>query len=83
MTHVLSNSTATPNHALRRTGRRALVAIVASRGRVAKLFSLDQMDIRVGSPSDAEAVADLIACFQSELTDDPAAIRAERFLASV
>jgi predicted GNAT family N-acyltransferase len=41
------------------------------------------MDIRVGSPSDAEAVAGLIACFQSELTDDPSGAGAERFLASV
>ncbi len=41
------------------------------------------MDIRVGSPSDAEAVAGLIACFQSELTDDPSGAGAERYLASV
>jgi GNAT superfamily N-acetyltransferase len=41
------------------------------------------MDIRIGSPSDAEAVAGLIACFQGELTDDPSGIGAERFLASV
>jgi GNAT superfamily N-acetyltransferase len=41
------------------------------------------LDIRVGSPSDAEAVAGLIASFQSELTDDPSGIGAERFLASV
>jgi GNAT superfamily N-acetyltransferase len=41
------------------------------------------MDIRIGSPSDAEAVAGLIACFQSELTDDPSGTGAERFLASV
>ena len=41
------------------------------------------MDIRVGSPSDAEAVAGLIASFQSELTDNPSGAGAERFLASV
>lgn len=41
------------------------------------------MDIRVGSPSDAEAVAGLIASFQSELIDDPSGAGAERFLASV
>ena len=41
------------------------------------------MDIRTGSPSDAEAVAGLIACFQSELTDDPSGTGAEHFLASV
>ncbi len=41
------------------------------------------MDIRVGSPSDAEAAAGLIACFQSELTDHPSGIGAERYLASV
>jgi GNAT superfamily N-acetyltransferase len=42
-----------------------------------------KMDIRVGSPSDAEAVAGLIASFQSELTDDPAGVGAERFVSSV
>lgn len=41
------------------------------------------MDIRIGLPSDAEAVAGLIASFQSELTDDPSGTGAERFLASV
>ena len=41
------------------------------------------MDIRVGSQSDAEEVAGLIARFQSELTDDPSGTGAERFLASV
>ena len=41
------------------------------------------MDIRIGSPSDVEMVAGLIACFQSELTDDPFGAGAERFLASV
>ncbi len=41
------------------------------------------MDIRAGSPSDAEAVAGLIASFQSELTDDPSGAGAEGYLASV
>jgi GNAT superfamily N-acetyltransferase len=41
------------------------------------------MDIRAGSPSDAEAVADLIASFQSDLTDDPSGAGAEDYLASV
>ena len=41
------------------------------------------MEIRAGSPSDAEAVADLIAGFQSELTDDPSGVGAENYLASV
>jgi GNAT superfamily N-acetyltransferase len=41
------------------------------------------VDIRIGSPSDAEAIADLIASFQSELTDDPSGAGAEEFLASV
>ena len=41
------------------------------------------MEIRVGSPSDAGAVAGLIASFQSELTDDPSGAGAEEFLASV
>ncbi len=41
------------------------------------------MEIRAGSPSDAEAVAALIASFQSELTDDPSGAGAERYLASV
>src|ERR1700741_419036 len=41
------------------------------------------MDIRAGSPFDAEAVADRIACFQSELTDEPSGAGAERYLASV
>ena len=39
------------------------------------------MDIRPGSPSDAEAIAGLIASFQAELTDDPSG--AEHYLASV
>ena len=41
------------------------------------------MDFRVGSPVDAEAIADLIASFQSELTDDPSGAGAESYLASV
>ncbi len=31
------------------------------------------MKFRAGSPADAEAIATLIASFQSELTDDPSA----------
>jgi GNAT superfamily N-acetyltransferase len=41
------------------------------------------LNIRAGSPSDAEAVAGLIASFQSELTDDPSGAGGESFLASV
>jgi GNAT superfamily N-acetyltransferase len=41
------------------------------------------MEFRKGSPTDAEAIADLIASFQSELTDDPAGAGAEEFLGSV
>jgi len=41
------------------------------------------MEFRAGSPPDAEAIAGLIASFQSELTDDPSGARAEEFLASV
>jgi len=41
------------------------------------------MEIRSGSPSDAEAIARLIASFQSELTDDPSGAGAEAYLASV
>ena len=41
------------------------------------------MEFRAGSPSDAEAITDLIASFQSELTDDPSGAGAEEFLASV
>jgi GNAT superfamily N-acetyltransferase len=41
------------------------------------------MKIRSGSPSDAEAIARLIASFQSELTDDPSGAGAEAYLASV
>jgi len=39
--------------------------------------------IRSGSPSDAEAIARLIASFQCELTDDPSGAGAETYLASV
>ncbi|MGE5213765.1 MAG: GNAT family N-acetyltransferase [Nitrospirota bacterium] len=41
------------------------------------------MEFRLGSPMDAEAIADLIASFQSELTDDPSGAGAEEFLDSV
>jgi len=41
------------------------------------------MELRAGSPADAEAIAGLIASFQSELTDDPSGAGAEEFLASV
>src|SRR5437868_9302169 len=41
------------------------------------------MEFRAGSPADAEAIAALIASFQSELTDDPSGAGAERYLASV
>src|SRR6059058_4705298 len=41
------------------------------------------MEIRSRSPSDAEAIARLIASFQSELTDDPSGAGAEAYLASV
>ena len=41
------------------------------------------MEFRTGSPGDAEAIAGLIASFQSELTDDPSGAGAEEFLASV
>ena len=41
------------------------------------------MEFRAGSPADAEAIAALIASFQSDLTDDPAGVGAEEFLASV
>lgn len=41
------------------------------------------MEIRSGSPSDAEAIARLIASFQTELTDDPSGAGAEAYLASV
>ena len=41
------------------------------------------MEFRAGSPADAEAIAGLIASFQSELTDDPSGAGAEEYLASV
>ena len=41
------------------------------------------MEFRVGSPVDAEAIAGLIAGFQSELTDDPSGAGAEAYLVSV
>jgi GNAT superfamily N-acetyltransferase len=41
------------------------------------------MEFRAGVPSEAEAIAGLIASFQSELTDDPSGAGAEEFLASV
>src|SRR6266571_4912826 len=41
------------------------------------------MEFRSGSPSDADAIAGLIASFQSELTDDPSGAGAEAYLASV
>jgi GNAT superfamily N-acetyltransferase len=41
------------------------------------------MEFRAGSLPDAEAIAGLIASFQSELTDDPSGAGAEKYLASV
>jgi GNAT superfamily N-acetyltransferase len=41
------------------------------------------VEFRTASPADAEAIADLIASFQSELTDDPSGAGAEEYLASV
>ena len=41
------------------------------------------MEFRAGSPSDADAIAGLIASFQGELTDDPSGAGAEEYLASV
>jgi len=41
------------------------------------------MKFRAGAPADAEAIAGLIASFQSELTDVPSGAGAEEFLASV
>ena len=41
------------------------------------------MEFQAGSPADVEAVAGLIASFQSELTDDPSGVGAEEYLASV
>src|SRR5205814_9879817 len=41
------------------------------------------MEFRTGSPSDAEAIAGLIASFQGDRTNDPSGAGAERYLASV
>ena len=41
------------------------------------------MEIRAGSPADAEAIAALIDSYQSELTDDPSGAGADEYLASV
>lgn len=41
------------------------------------------MKFRTGVPADAEAIAALIASFQSELTDDPSGAGAEQYLSSV
>ena len=41
------------------------------------------MEFRAGSSQDAEAIAGLIASFQSELTNDPSGADAEEYLASV
>jgi GNAT superfamily N-acetyltransferase len=41
------------------------------------------MEFQAGSPQDAEAIAGLIASFQSELTDDPCGAGAEEYLSSV
>jgi hypothetical protein len=41
------------------------------------------MEFRTGSPADAEAIAGLIASFQSELTDNPSGAGAEEYLSSV
>ena len=41
------------------------------------------MEFRAGSPIDGEAIAGLIASFQSEITDDPSGAGAEKFLASL
>src|SRR5262245_52314877 len=41
------------------------------------------MKFRAGGPGDAEAIAGLIASFQSELTDDSSGAGAEKYLASV
>ena len=41
------------------------------------------MEIRSGSPLDAEAIVRLISSFQSDLTDDPSGAGAEAYLASV
>ena len=51
---------------------------------MAQLFLVrPDMTFRPGTPADAEAIAGLIASFQSELTDDPSGAGAEQFLASV
>jgi len=44
---------------------------------------MHDMEFRAGSPADAEAIAGLIASFESELTDDPSGAGAEGYLASV
>src|SRR5258705_13917258 len=41
------------------------------------------MELRASSTADAEAIAGLIASFQSELTDDPSGAGAGKYLASV
>jgi GNAT superfamily N-acetyltransferase len=41
------------------------------------------MKLRAARPGDAEAIAGLIAGFQTELTDDPSGAGAEKFLTSV
>ncbi len=41
------------------------------------------MKFRPGSPADAEAIAELIGSFTSQLTDDPSGAGAEQFVASV
>lgn len=41
------------------------------------------MELRAGLPPDAEAIAGLIASFQSQLTDDPSGAGAEEYLATV
>jgi hypothetical protein len=40
------------------------------------------MEFRAGSPADAEAIAGLIASFQSELTDDPSGAGAEAYISA-
>jgi GNAT superfamily N-acetyltransferase len=39
--------------------------------------------LRPGTPDDAEAIADLIASFQQQITNDPSGAGAEHYLASV
>lgn len=41
------------------------------------------VNLRSGTASDAEAIADLIASFRAELTDQPDGVGAEEYLASV